>query len=148
MQAGVDYREEIVRAVSTCKVVICLMNTAWAKSGECLDEYSLAKRLNLTSKERGETNRTPIIFPIAFKDLQWAQHAHIKLLAATTNFYLLKGDIQEDASRIVEGVLAQLKGDYSVAAATNTGLTVEGKSENSLNSYVHSLSLLRSVHNN
>jgi len=86
---GSQYREEIVSAVKSCKVFLPLMNNAWANSGECYDEYSFAKRLNLTSHEKQITKqsqqRLPIICPIAFPDLDWTI-PHVELLASSTNF--------------------------------------------------------------
>jgi hypothetical protein len=35
MDAGIDYREEIVAAVKACKIFIPLINAEWASSGEC-----------------------------------------------------------------------------------------------------------------
>jgi len=65
------------------------MNNAWANSGECYDEYSFAKRLNLTSHEKQITKksqpRLPVICPVAFSDLDWTI-PHIELLASSTNF--------------------------------------------------------------
>jgi len=87
---GMDYRHEITEAVKKCHVMILLMNENWASSGECNDEFALAKRLNLTSHESGRTPRTsprlPILLPIAFKDLEWGAHDHVQLLASSTNF--------------------------------------------------------------
>jgi len=86
---GTQYREEIVTAVKTCKVFLPLMNNAWANSGECYDEYSFAKRLNLTSHEKQITKqsqqRLPVICPVAFPDLDWTI-PHVELLASSTNF--------------------------------------------------------------
>lgn len=90
LAAGQDFREEIVKAIKKSRAVICLINEAWAKSGECRDEYNLAKRRNLTSHERGVTSgdqpRVPILVPVAFPDLNWDDHAHVELLAASTKF--------------------------------------------------------------
>ena len=90
MVGGVDFRTEIVAAVNRCTVFIPLINNAWAKSGECSDEFSLAKRLHLTSHESGRTQRDqprlPIFIPFAFSDLDWNAYPHIQLLAASTNF--------------------------------------------------------------
>jgi len=87
---GMDFRHEITEAVKRCHVMILLMNESWASSGECNDEFALAKRLNLTSHESGRTPRTsprlPILLPVAFKDLEWGAHDHVQLLASTTNF--------------------------------------------------------------
>ena len=66
-----------------CKCVKC-------KIGECGDEFSLAKRLHLTSHESGRTTREkprlPIFIPFAFSNLDWNAYPHIQLLAASTNF--------------------------------------------------------------
>ena len=87
---GEDFRDSIVEAVKSAKVFLPLINEEWALSGECKDEYNLAKRLNLTSHERGRTDRKdhrlPIIMPIAFSGLRWDAHSHVELLAANTNF--------------------------------------------------------------
>jgi hypothetical protein len=47
---GAEYREEIAKAVDNASVMVLMLNEEWALSRECLDEYSYAKRLNLTSK--------------------------------------------------------------------------------------------------
>ena len=94
MEGGIDYREEIVAAVKKCKIFLPLINSEWASSGECKDEYNFAKRLNLTSHESGKTvegsPRLPVILPIAFPNLIWDQHPHVELLAASTNFIVHK----------------------------------------------------------
>ena len=92
MSGGEDYRDAIVSAVSTCDAFLIMMNENWALSGECKDEYNLAKRKNLTSHETGRTSRhnkdarLPHIVPLAFSDLNWSAHPHVELLAANTNF--------------------------------------------------------------
>lgn len=90
MVGGVDFRTSIVEAVRSCTVFLPLINDAWAQSGECSDEFSLAKRLHLTSHESGRTKRNeprlPIFIPFAFSDLNWNDYPHIQLLAASTNF--------------------------------------------------------------
>jgi len=101
LQGGDDYRTEIVNAVKSCKVFLPLINSEWADSGECADEFGLAKRLNLTSHERGNTKegelRRPIFCPVAFPNLVWNAHAHVELLAANTNF------IVHDRDSFLEG---------------------------------------------
>ena len=95
MSGGAFYRTEIVNNVKTCSVFLPLLNDSWALSGECEDEYSLAKRMNLTSHESGRTKRTekrrPIFVPVAFSDLQWSAYPHVELLAASTNFIVHQG---------------------------------------------------------
>lgn len=90
MVGGVEFRSSIVQAVRECTVFIPLINNSWAQSGECSDEFSLAKRLHLTSHESGRTTRDkprlPIFVPFAFSDLDWNAYPHIQLLAASTNF--------------------------------------------------------------
>ena len=97
LSGGEDYRNGIVNAVHSCDFFIALMNEKWAASGECYDEFSLAKRLNLTSHEKGITkqgdSRKPIILPIAFPDLNWSAHSHIELLAASANFIFHNANI-------------------------------------------------------
>lgn len=97
LPGGVDFRNAIVEAVKRSSVFLCLINNAWALSGECLDEYNLAKRLNLTSHESGRTShpshRLPSILPVAFPDLRWDQHSHVELLAASTNFICCKSPV-------------------------------------------------------
>ena len=100
LSGGDSFRNEIVAAVKKCKVFLPLLNNAWALSGECEDEYSLAKRLNLTSHESMRTKRTerrlPIMMPVAFSDLAWTAHPHVELLAASTNFIVHQGvDLNE-----------------------------------------------------
>eukprot|EP01038_Epipyxis_sp_PR26KG_P006390 gene6390-8803_t len=94
MNGGVEFREEIVEAVKKCKIFLPLINDEWARSGECKDEYNLAKRLNLTSHESGRTvegeKRLPVILPIAFPNLIWNKYSHVELLAASTNFIVHK----------------------------------------------------------
>jgi hypothetical protein len=107
MSGGENYRTEIVSVVKSCKVFLPLLNDAWALSGECEDEYSLAKRLNLTSHESGRTirseKRQPIMLPVAFSDLKWNQYPHVELLAASTNFIVHRNNT------LSEGPLDQTK---------------------------------------
>lgn len=51
MSGGEQYRNAIVHAASACTYFIILLNQEWGLSGECEDEYNLAKRKNLTSHE-------------------------------------------------------------------------------------------------
>lgn len=96
MNGGTQYRHEIVSAVESCKFFVILLNEQWALSGECEDEFSLAKRMNLTSHETHRTERTderlPIMIPIAFPNLDWNKHSHVKLLAAKVNFIVHDSD--------------------------------------------------------
>lgn len=55
MNGGAQFRNEIVSAVDSCKFFVILLNEQWALSGECEDEFSLAKRMNLTSHETKRT---------------------------------------------------------------------------------------------
>jgi hypothetical protein len=117
MRAGDDFREAIVKAVKGCDVFIPLINDAWARSGECKDEFSLAKRLNLTSHESGRTAeggvRKPLFVPVAFSDLDWEAHSHVQLLAASTHFIvhsaksLDEGDTPSTCEQISSGILRQ-----------------------------------------
>mmetsp|Transcript_45449 Transcript_45449/g.106283 ORF Transcript_45449/g.106283 Transcript_45449/m.106283 type:complete len:371 (+) Transcript_45449:170-1282(+) len=94
-----------------------LINDAWARSGECKDEFNLAKRLNLTSTEMGRTRegdpRLPVILPIAFSDLDWDAHSHVQLLAASTNFLvhgtknLEAGDFEATCRQVAVGLIRQ-----------------------------------------
>eukprot|EP00300_Choanocystis_sp_HF-7_P028182 c33604_g1_i1.p1 GENE.c33604_g1_i1~~c33604_g1_i1.p1 ORF type:complete len:395 (+),score=94.27 c33604_g1_i1:90-1187(+) len=116
MSGGTNYREAIVDAVKNCKVFLPLINNEWALSGECEDEYSLAKRLNLTSHERGQTQRAqprePVLVPIAFPNLNWTAHKHVELLAAKTNFIvhntdnLLTGNVDKTLSTLLLSLAA------------------------------------------
>jgi len=118
MGGGINYREEIVYAVKCCEVFIPLINDEWASSGECQDEYSLAKRLNLTSHEKGITKssqpRKPIILPIAFPNLICDKYSHVELLAASTNFLihnkptLLEGDTTNLFQQVLRAVFPAL----------------------------------------
>eukprot|EP00052_Salpingoeca_macrocollata_P032570 m.5985 g.5985 ORF g.5985 m.5985 type:complete len:370 (-) comp3887_c0_seq1:44-1153(-) len=89
MGGGADFRAAIHNAVDSCDVFLPLMNQQWADSGECYDEYSLARRKNLTSFERGVTSkgqpRKPVFVPIALPGLDWSA-PHIEVLASYTNF--------------------------------------------------------------
>jgi len=107
---GENYRDEIIKALKSCSVMILLINEEWALSGECQDEYALAKRLNLTSHESGrskrENPRKPCFIPIAFPNLNWTSHSHVELLAASTNFIthnnnsLLNGNAQQTLNTV------------------------------------------------
>eukprot|EP00049_Salpingoeca_infusionum_P022752 m.8580 g.8580 ORF g.8580 m.8580 type:complete len:482 (+) comp5372_c0_seq2:156-1601(+) len=92
---GSDFRDEIVRGIKESTVFVPLINDAWASSGECKDEFSLAKRRHLTSHESGRTKpedyRLPGIVPVGFPDLVWDKYAHVELLAANTNFVVHGG---------------------------------------------------------
>lgn len=102
LQAGVNYRNSISTSVKACKVFLPLMNQPWGESGECIDEFLLAKRLNLTSHERGATKppneaRRPVLLPIAFPSLApWPRYPHVELLSASTNFFCIKQEDLED----------------------------------------------------
>ncbi len=91
LTAGANYRNDIVNAVDNCTVFLPLINSEWAKSGECESEFNYAKRLHLTSHEQGRTQRNsfrkPALVPIAFPDLDWGAHKHIKLLASEVLFF-------------------------------------------------------------
>lgn len=94
MDGGIDFRDAIVDAVKKCHIFLPLINSEWASSGECKDEFNFAKRLNLTSHESGRSlegeNRLPVILPIAFPNLVWNQYPHVELLASSTNFIVHK----------------------------------------------------------
>jgi len=70
----------------------------------------------LTSHESGRTQRNehrlPIIMPIAFADLNWTQHAHVELLAASVNFIvhdtndLTKGRITDTLQSLLQSLQA------------------------------------------
>lgn len=114
MIGGVEFRHSIVRGVDSCTVFIILGNNAWALSGECEYEFNLATRRNLTSHETGRTQRgqkrLPIILPIAFSDLDWNAHEHVKMLAANVNFIvhpsenLMCANASATLSKVVESV--------------------------------------------
>lgn len=109
LQGGDNYRNEIVNAVKTCKVFLPLINSEWANSGECADEFGLAKRQNLTSHERGITKepelRRPIFCPVAFPNLVWTAHPHVELLAANTNFIVHdKPTLLENSDNIFQNI--------------------------------------------
>ncbi|KAJ1634206.1 hypothetical protein T492DRAFT_974641 [Pavlovales sp. CCMP2436] len=117
LSGGQDFREGIVNAAKRCAVFMPLINDAWARSGECKDEFNLAKRLNLTSTEMGRTRegdpRLPVILPIAFSDLDWDAHSHVQLLAASTNFLvhgtknLEAGDFEATCRQVAVGLIRQ-----------------------------------------
>jgi hypothetical protein len=96
-EGGANFRNSIVNAIKQSRVVILLMNSAWANSGECEDEFLLAKRLMLTSHERRVTlptqARRPKLLPVAFPDLApWDRFPGVELLAASTNFVMAQGN--------------------------------------------------------
>ena len=97
-------------------------NQQWALSGECEDEYNLAKRLNLTSHEKGRTQRTerrlPIMMPIAFPNLDWDGHPHVQLLAASTNF------IVHNTDDLLSGNSAQTLDDVA-KAIISAGISID-----------------------
>lgn len=108
LDAGDKFRDEIVGAVKACKVFVPLINNEWAASGECYDEFSLAKRRNLTSHESGRTSpsgpRLPAIVPVAFPSLDWERFPHVELLAATTNFLLSSTEDVAEDNPVIESV--------------------------------------------
>ena len=117
MSGGENYRDSIVDAIDRAEVVVIMLNEEWALSGECQDEYNYAKRLNLTSYESGRSERgqarLPVFCPIAFKNLNWGSHKHVRLLAANTNFIVhdgdnLLGDVTK-ARQTFEGVATTLE---------------------------------------
>lgn len=106
LEAGSNFRDEIVHAIKACRVVVPLINNDWASSGECYDEFSLAKRRNLTSHESGRTvhpqARLPAIVPLAFPSLDWERFPHVELLAATTNFLRSETEVLADDSPVIQ----------------------------------------------
>eukprot|EP01099_Mayorella_cantabrigiensis_P005485 TRINITY_DN442_c0_g1_i1.p1 TRINITY_DN442_c0_g1~~TRINITY_DN442_c0_g1_i1.p1 ORF type:complete len:912 (-),score=178.32 TRINITY_DN442_c0_g1_i1:11-2746(-) len=92
MSAGLSFRDEIVKNVENCDIFLPLINTEWAESGECEDEFNFARRLNLT---RPKNNRKPQIIPIAFPGLDWGKYPHVKLLSTSTNFLIYKEEDPE-----------------------------------------------------
>jgi len=139
MKGGDRYRDQIVKAVKSSKYFIILLNEEWASSGECEDEYSLAKRLNLTFHERSknadrEKPREPIIVPIAFPNLSWDKHYHVELLAAVTNFVLHEADSLEEGLtqntinslfRSIQSYTATEQASKPTTVATNPGNQIE-----------------------
>jgi hypothetical protein len=124
LRGGEDFREGIVRAVKRCAVFIPLINEAWARSGECKDEFNLAKRLHLTSTEAGRSApgapRVPVLVPIAFAGLDWDAHSHVELLAASTNF------IVHPAVDLEHGDFEATAMQVAVAIAAQAGITIHG----------------------
>ena len=90
MVGGASYRSQIVDALESCKVFIPLINQSWATSGECMDEFNHARRLNLISHKTGRTKspdpREPVILPVYFSDFDFLQYRDCRLLASSINF--------------------------------------------------------------
>eukprot|EP00052_Salpingoeca_macrocollata_P000730 m.21973 g.21973 ORF g.21973 m.21973 type:complete len:426 (-) comp10815_c0_seq1:40-1317(-) len=132
MKAGDDFREAIVKAVKSCKFFIPLINAEWASSGECKDEYHLAKRLNLTSHESRRTcegeARLPALLPIAFLNLVFEAHPHVELLAANTNFLVhkhnsvLEGNTALLLSRLAASINAFKMAGFTLPTFDDSGL--------------------------
>jgi len=93
---------------------IIMLNNEWALSGECVDEYNLAKRMNLTSYETNKVKRPeprrPVFIPIAYSNLDWNAHKHVRLLAASTNMIphnglnLKEGDFQSTMNTVLASI--------------------------------------------
>jgi len=135
LKGGEMFRDEIVRAVKNCKYFIILMNEEWASSGECEDEYSLAKRLNLTSHERGITKRDaarePIMVPIAFPNLSWDKHYHVELLAAVSNFIVhSSSSLSQGSNTTLETVVKSIDSGSSIKTGTEGDTTSSASFEN------------------
>lgn len=64
LRAGEGYRSRIAQTAALCKVMVPLVDQAWAESGECAYEYNIAVRTNLVTKTR------PVIIPVAMPDIQ------------------------------------------------------------------------------
>ena len=95
LPGGVNFRDEIIKAVKSCKVFVPFMNSEWALSGECQSESEFALKLHLASHERKATThpqaRRPIFLPVAFPNLNpWNRFRHAELLASSTNFVSLR----------------------------------------------------------
>lgn len=115
MMGGDNYRNEIIDAIEAADFFIILLNNKWALSGECEFEYNYAIRLNLTSYESGRTSRgvarKPVFIPIAFSDLDWGAHRHVRLLAANTNF-IVHNDVNlvdSDATATIKSVASSIQ---------------------------------------
>jgi len=95
MAGGESYRDSIVDAIDAADFVVIMLNNEWALSGECTDEYNYAKRLNLTSYETGKSARPdprrPVFVPIAYNNLDWNAHKHVRLLSSSTNMIVHDG---------------------------------------------------------
>ncbi|KAJ3006472.1 UNVERIFIED_CONTAM: hypothetical protein HDU68_004041 [Siphonaria sp. JEL0065] len=109
MDGGESYRDQIAGAVEKTIVVIPLINSYWAESGECEDEFNHARRQNLTSHQRGRTShpepRQPIIFPFFLPGLDFNKYTHIRLLASSVNFLPLDpNNITDAVNRLVASI--------------------------------------------
>ena len=145
MSGGESYRDSIVDAIDRANVVIIMLNNQWALSGECQDEYNYAKRLNLTSYESGRSERDqprlPVFCPIAFKNLNWNAHKHVRLLSANTNFIVHdEDDLMSDSLKVnttFEGIaeclvsagmiLKDPQFDYEASTTASSGVDLSNK---------------------
>jgi len=87
---GAQFDDEISRNTRDCKVFLPLMNTEWANSKPCKEEYTMARSLFKEDKK--------FILPIAFSDLNWDAHLHILPLKTNTQFIVHGGTTFSDAS--------------------------------------------------
>jgi len=108
IEAGQQWRKEILKAVKACTVFVPLVNIDWGNSGECEYECNLA--INLTThsvKVNGQ--RKPVILPVAFPDITFPAPAgmeHIEVLSANHQFIRSKDfvDWQQCVVRLVEAI--------------------------------------------
>ncbi|KAJ3141381.1 hypothetical protein HK100_007417 [Physocladia obscura] len=126
LQAGDNYRNEIVEAVKSSRVVLPMINKNWSKSGECEAEFQLAIRTNLISHDTGATAHTitvdgadgkpypisgirrPAFLPLKFPDIEWRENPGVEQLSCLTNFVVCNDvTLLEDASGATKADILQ-----------------------------------------
>jgi len=110
MLGGASYREQIVDAIESSHVIVPLINDGWATSGECSDEFDMARRTNLISHKTGKTKapdaRQPVIVPVFDPDCNIFAYKETRLLASTVNFLPLD---KSDPDKTWEKVFASIE---------------------------------------
>lgn len=86
LKPGQDWRSTIGKVVMACDVFVMLINKEWLDSGECNDEYNIAKSRNIKTQR-------PLMIPIFVgKELADVEHEKVYSLKSNYNFLIFFDD--------------------------------------------------------
>lgn len=98
LKAGDAYREEIVVNATTARSFVCLIDKAWAESGECRFEFNTAMRTFLTKGK-------PIMLPVLMDPaLTFDKYPLLTGLMANTNALIVNLHAKETAKQILKSL--------------------------------------------
>lgn len=90
LKPGQDWRSTIGKVVMACDVFVMLVNEEWIESGECNDEYNVAKARNLK-------NQRPLMIPVFMgKDILEKEHEKVYSLTSNYNFLIFDNHMKVD----------------------------------------------------